>query len=331
MACKHASYNTDGDFFVTAYDEFIQGNLNNGGFVVETPSHIYLCYPRPYRINKETGNAELLCTVPTCIHNGSCISSDRIMQLQADGERIFGRLNIESNREINFIVEVKESDYEILYQATEHIHVPKIINGKLYVFSQKNGVSEYAIVDVTTKEIVERFLIDLHEEEKIQTALNMFFTNNTIYHSNLLNELIQIDIETGNVSLIASNIIKPQQSAGSIFFMRAVDDNDMNRGLFRMNMDGSGIALVNNNVSSFNIFNDTIYYTPTSFPRTLHAMSLLGENPREILDMEVEYIHILPLSNKLVFLSPNEDEIAFYSCNFDGNDLQLLPLPNMLQ
>lgn len=309
---------------VNAYDEALQGNFNNGGFFCETPSYIY-ARTNPYRIDKATGEAEYLCTDPTCFHNTNCISSDAIMQLQSYGERVFGLLFIASDPEVTYVAEVKGKEYDVLYRSREQTHSPRIIDDKLYVFTTVNDISQYKIIDINTKKELKSLVIDPNEKDRVESTQNTFMHENSIYHSNLLNDLKKINTETGEVTLVAQNVIKPQLVGETIYFLRANAENDENRSLYQMDLDGGNEKLVYDDCFEFNVYEDTVYYVPSSYPKSLNSMDLSGENSKVLVQNdEVSYIEVLPQSKKLVFFTQDKGDCT---CNFDGSDFKALPLP----
>ena len=311
-----------------ACDEALQGNLNNGGFFCETPSYIYI-RTNPYRIDKATGEAEFLCTDPTCFHNEDCISSDAIMQLQSSGERVFGLLFLASAPDMTYVVEVKGSEYDVLYQSREYTHAPKIIDDMLYVFTTVDNISQYKVIDIETKQEIKSLVIDPNEKEGVEAEYNSFVHENSIYHSNMLNDLKKIDMETGEVTLVAQNVIEPQPVGDEIYFLRAREGNEEVRSLYKMDMDGGNEELVCDDCFEFNIYEDVVYYVPSSYPKTLNAMDLSGKNAKVLVEnSDVMYIHVLPQSKKLVFTTQNKGDC---SCNFDGSDFQGLSLPEEKQ
>ncbi|CZT55424.1 hypothetical protein I4300191C4_14780 [Solibaculum mannosilyticum] len=140
-------------------------------------------------------------------------------------------------------------------------------------------------------------------------------------------ELIRVSVETGEVEqLIPSNVINISIYGDKIYYKQGSGSGN----LMRANLDGSNPELVQTDVNLYNIKDDTIYYSSKEMGDFM-SCTIHGENPTRLLQLgdlgyDIRGIYLFSDFDKIVLM--RSDEMAFYTVNTDGSDLQLHEMPD---
>lgn len=327
---------SDSKDLINTVDDAFWGNYNNLSWICETDKYIYVGLEGNFRIDKKTGEAENICTNPTCFHKKNCASSGDMYYIQSSGEHVFGLLRTTNNyyADTTSFVELEaDGTYNDVVDKTDennNYSVFAILDDMVYLFDNSRKVTYLKVYDVINKKEIKSVPVDFGKDNDTYSCC--FIIGDDMYCKNDFNDFKKVNITTGKVTDISQNILDPQPIDNYIYFQRSNKDDEGN-SLYRMDINGRNIVKISDNCLSYNIYSNTIYYVTNSYPKTLCSMEPDGKNNKELYrgSDELGSVTILPKSNLIAFTDADDDSpdrSVFYCCDFNGKNLKKISMPD---
>ena len=326
------------DRAVTTVNDSFWGNYCNYSWACETDNYIYVGLDRNYRIDKETGKAEYICTDKSCHHTRNCLSSGVMSYMQSSGERVFGLLETTAD---NFadtpnFVELKprglcDNVYKPFLKKWDYA-VYAVINDTIYVFEKNKDITYLKAIEINKQ--TELSSVEVHfDADDNDKYLCRFISGGKMYCTNTHNELKTIDMQTGEVTTVLKDISSPQPSGESIYFLKSQGGKT---DLYKSDMSGGKITEIFAGCKEYNIYKNRIYFTNYTSPKKLCSMNLSGKEVKTVHKSrrEIKNITILPKSERLLFSDDGDDQAIgrqIYRCGFDGKNVEKLAVPDAEQ
>ena len=121
-------------------------------------------------------------------------------------------------------------------------------------------------------------------------------------HDEYNNNLYAINADGSNVRILSDEQVRKIYFYNDYIYF--VSQRERNTLISKMDLIGENKELISNNIFGgvgwWTIYNDTIFYLNQSTPSSLNKISIAGQNPATIIDME-HYIPSTLTSNKNIF------------------------------